>query len=111
VSTNMAQQLTAAGFTNVRPVRAGWCAATDPAGQECAVLMQDAARWHWFHKAHRATASNGTAATCHRGGLGDAIDDDASMRRYKRLLNNPPAELLRDYVGVYEASCQVYHDR
>lgn len=103
------QALIDAGFIVTRTYKSGvWFEVIDPDGKEAAVLCQSESCWHWFSKAHRATASGSSAATCHKGGLGDAIDTDSRMRTYKRLLDqdNVPRPLV-NFEGVYAAMCQV----
>lgn len=105
-------ELEAGGFTVLKVYKANrWYAVTTPSGEEGAVLKQYNNAWHYFSKQYAATASNGNAATCHRGGLGDAIDDDKAMKRYCELLDEPnvPSE-LRKYEGVYAAMQSAYNE-
>jgi hypothetical protein len=107
--STMATQLSAAGFTTVTHVAPNWVTAVDPDGWPCAAYRQSAGRWHWFARDHEATASGGSAETCHRGGLGDAIDTDSAMRTYRRAVGAAPRVLWR-YAGVRAAMSQVYHE-
>ncbi len=103
-------RIEAAGFTVIKVVRAGRWFEVEKNGEKAAILYQHPSAWHWFSKAHAATASDSSAERCDRGGLGDAISDDRDMRQYKKLMYDAPDRLLREYQGVYAASCQVYND-
>lgn len=102
--------LEAANFTVHQTHKANrWYDVTDPTGKRGAVLRQYDNAWHFFWKDGAATASGSNPGNCHKGGLGDAIDDDKAMKRYCELLDesNVPEE-LRKYDGVYVAMQQAY---
>lgn len=101
-------ELEAGDFTVIKVHQAGrWYEVTTPDGEVGAVLKQYPNAWHFFSKDVASTASNGNAATCHRGGLGDAIDDDRALKRYRELLDEPNVpQTLRGFEGVYVAMQQ-----
>lgn len=85
-----------------------WFTATDPTGHRCVIFRQAANAWHWFDADLEATASGTTAATAHKGGLGDAIDTDSMMRGYEKALKALPGPFATRYAGLYRACCQVF---
>ncbi len=99
------QALEEAGFTVHRAFPGGrWFEVTDPDGCVAFVLKQSEGAWHWFDAVGSATASNSSAAGCHRGGLGDALATDSQLRTYRNLLNGALPEAVRKCDSVYRAA-------
>ena len=79
-------------------------------GETVLFLRQAKNRWHAFYQAE-ATGSGQTAAHALVGGLGDAIDTDAQMKRYCDLVLSAPERLTHEYDGLFAAQRQCWHER
>jgi hypothetical protein len=100
--TKSARRLREAGFT-VHASHDGRWYEVSRDGEDGLVLRQHENCWHWFSKLHAATASHNDISRCDSGGLGDALDTDAQVRTYERLVRNAPRHLVNEYVGLAES--------
>lgn len=105
------QELVAAGYTIIRTVKPARWYEVEKNGEPAAILFQYPNAWHWFGKRHEATASGGSAKQADRGGLGDAIDDDRALNRYRQLMIEAPDDLLRSYAAVFRASSDCFNEQ
>jgi hypothetical protein len=85
-----------------------WYEVTTPDGMDALVGYQSASCIHVFYT-FEGTASGTTEATAHKGGLGDAIDTDAQLKGYRKLVLSAPKSLLDKYTGLYRASSDAYN--
>lgn len=73
------------------------------------IMRQSASIWHAFGSAGW-TASGSSAATCCKGGLGDAISTDRDLKTYSRYVRSAPESWADRFVGLLEAKRQVAAD-
>jgi hypothetical protein len=113
--TRGARQLEKAGFRGVREISLKykgpglWYEAYEPYGTHVCILRQGPAQWHVFYH-YNATSSGSDPTSALRGGLGDAIDTDAQLKRYCELVMRAPDRLARKYEGLYSAMGQCYQE-
>jgi len=102
-------ELESAGFRIVNKVDRWYEVLTPlPFSENACVYKQNAHAYHCFFE-FEGTASGFSAATCHKGGLGDAIETDGEIRSYKRIVLNAPRKLMKKYDGLYRASSCVFN--
>jgi hypothetical protein len=82
---------------------------TAPNGDEGIIMRQSGSRWHFFWAGFVGTASGHSPETCMNGGLGDAIDTDAQLRSYCRMLINAPEMYLQENDSLYRASSDAFN--
>lgn len=131
IRTSGARELAAHGFTNIHAISlAGkgpglWYEATEPPPgwksphdwtpradppEQILLLRQAPNIWHVFYR-YSATTSGSDPGSALKGGLGDAIDSDAQMRKYCDLVLAAPRRLSEEYDGLNAAQSQCYEDR
>ncbi len=86
---SLQSELKAAGY-KVHDVDGKFADVTCPKGTDGIAVKQSPTIWHFFWNKGAASASGHTPKTMKDGGLGDVIDDDKSMRAYKKLIRNAP---------------------
>lgn len=130
--TSGARKLASQGFTDIHEVvlqHAGpglWYEANEPAAKyvpgprewsprkkstdRVLFLRQGMSTWHAFY-AFAGTGSGSSPLQALTGGLGDAIDTDAQMKRYCDYILSAPRRLAQEYEGLSAAQGQCYYER
>lgn len=131
IRTSGARELAAHGFTDIHAISVAdkgpglWYEATEPSPswksphdwtpradppEQVLLLRQAPDIWHVFYR-YNATTSGSDPGHALKGGLGDAIDSNAQMKRYCDLVLAAPSRLSEEYDGLNAAKSQCYEDR